>query len=244
MISLHFAFSCYNTIARRCNLYKIICCLFIILYSTCAFAVSDSSIRRYAFNVPDKITDNIRNLTKYLIKPYDNDYDKLKSIAYWIASNIAYDGYKYDGKVNRKMLKYKYDVLKAKAGICTDFAKLFAEMADIANIKNVEIVHGYVINTDKYKKKYSKKMIPSVGHAWNKVTLGRRAFYVDTTFMSSQKIGNNERRKSAYKHKIEIKKRDRYSTDVNGNIDDFFFDFEPKSEVENRRKHHLREEFL
>lgn len=226
-------------------MYKVICYLFILLYPVCAFAVSDSAIRRHAFNTPDRASDNIGKLTRYLVKPYDNDYDKLKAIAYWIASNIAYDGYKYDGKVNTKMLKYEYDVLKAKAGICTDFAKLFAEMADIAGVNNVEIVSGYVINTDKYKRKYSKRMIPNVGHAWNKVTLGHREFYVDTTFMAPQRIGyDDERRKSTFKHRREIKKRGKLPTYVDTNIDDYYFDFVPKSEVKDRRKHHLRYEFL
>ena len=54
-------------------------------------------IASYAFDAPDRVARDRQTLARYLTRPYHNDYDKLQAIAYWIASHIAYDGYKYSG---------------------------------------------------------------------------------------------------------------------------------------------------
>jgi len=221
---------------------KFLCLLFILLYPVSVSAVSEAGIQRRAFNAPDNVSENIKHLTAYLTKGYDNDYDKLKVIAYWMSSHIVYDGYKYDGGINKKAFEYKYDILKAKVGICSDFAKLFYEMATLAKVKNVSIVSGYVVKTKRLKRKYTGRELPAAGHAWNKAVINGRAFYIDTTFMTPTAIGATGKKfKSEFKHKTDIKKRERQNTEVNTKINFFYFDFVPPDELKKYGTHHWNE---
>lgn len=206
----------------------------------------DRLIEQRAFKAPDRISINKYQLTQYLIKPFSNDYDKLRVIAYWIASHIAYDSYKFDnGKANKKEMKFKYDILKAKAGICSDFALLFAQMADIANVKSVEVVTGYVLENAKgLKKNYSRHEMPVTGHAWNRVTLNGRRFFVDTTYMSANRIGYNHKYKSSLKHKLDVQKRMYTKERFNRNINTFYFDFTPRDEVKHGNLRHIMRKYV
>lgn len=208
---------------------------------------TDYSIEQHAFNAPDHISTNKYQLTQYLIRPYHNDYDKLRVIAYWIASHIAYDNYKYDnGRANIKEMRVNYDILRTKAGICTDFAQLFADMANIANIRGVEVVSGYVLqNAKAVKQWYRASEMPADGHAWNKVTLyDGRKFFVDTTYMSRNRIGAGRKYKSSLKHKLELQKRMHIKEKINKNIDSFYFDFTPRQELKHSRQIHVQKKFV
>lgn len=195
---------------------------------------ADSLIAEYAYNAPVNVSYNRYQLANYLTRPFNNDYDKLKVIAYWIASHIAYDGYKYNsGRVDVREIRYEYDVLKYRTGICTDFAELFTDMAKAVGISGVEYVNGYVLeNQTTIKYKYRQQDVAGqTGHAWNRVKLGKRVFFVDTTFMAREQIGREKMRIAAsIKHKTDLKKRS-FQNKVNTQVNDFFFDFTPKQEI-------------
>ncbi|MBP1532049.1 MAG: transglutaminase domain-containing protein [Alphaproteobacteria bacterium] len=147
---------------------------------------------------------------------------------------------------NGKM-RLNYDVLEARSGICGDFAALFQDMVTAAGIKNVETVSGYVLENQKsLKKHYQQKDMPEIGHAWNKVTLGKRSFFVDTTFMAKEKIGQEYENRNfvpKFKHKIELKNRARRN-EVNQNITEFFIDFTPQKEIKEYKMLHLRDKYI
>lgn len=205
-------------------------------------SASEMIIQRHAFNAPNHVSNNLGHLVKYLTRPFKNDYDKLKVIAYWIASHLAYDHYKYDnGQTYQKEFKYKYDILKAKMGICSDFAKLYKEMADAAGVSaDVEYVTGYVFSPRRIKSYYTQREIPSVGHAWNEITLKRRKFFVDTTYMCANRVGqSNKKYKSSLAHRQEVRKRNITKEKFSTNINTFYFDFTPQQEYEKTNKIHL-----
>ena len=215
------------------------------LFSFAAFADSSQPLRR-ALTAPEKAADDVQKLTAYLTKPFKDDYDKLQVIAYWIASHIAYDGYKYNGeKINRRDINYQYDVLKARAGICTDFANLFKNMADIAGVKKVEIVSGYVLeNQTKLQRRYLRRKMPEIGHSWNRAEIDGRKFFIDTTFMAQGIIGQKGQRSGTSRHKSEIKKRSRGITEINSNINMFYFDFTPKQELNRFHNVHVCDKYI
>lgn len=222
--------------------------IFLLFLSFAANAgVRNEQIAYYAFNAPDRVANDKQALVRYLTKPYHNNYDKLQSIAYWIASHIAYDGYKYsNGRVSKREMQYEYDVLQYRTGICTDFAKLFNELAQIANISGVEYVSGYVLeNQDKIKRFYTYRDVQKEdGHAWNRVDLGKRKFFVDTTFMTGAYIGNGGiKLGSSSQHKYDVRSRKRQN-EINTNVNDFFFDFTPKEEVRKQKRIHLMDKFV
>lgn len=203
-------------------------------------------IASYAFGTPVGVSVNRQKLVSYLTRPYKNDYEKLQSIAYWIASHIAYDGYKYNnGKISLKELNYEYDALQYRTGICTDYAKLFADMAKDAGISGVEYVTGYVLeNQNRIKRRYTSRDINGIGHAWNRVQLGKRKFFVDTTYMAEGHIGGDKiRAASSFKHKVDLKKRS-YKNTVNMTVCDFFFDFTPEQELRQYNTIHLMDKYI
>ncbi|MBR3501951.1 MAG: transglutaminase domain-containing protein [Alphaproteobacteria bacterium] len=223
-----------------CRIFIVILCVF-----WCSLTqANDYGIAQRAMKTPDNVSNSVHSLTRYLVEPYDNDYDKLKVIAYWIASHIAYDSYKFNnGQVNRKEAQLEYDVLKARTGVCGDFAQLFTDMARVAGIK-AQYVSGYVVeNQDRLKRSYRIKDMPEVGHAWNKVEIDKRKFFVDTTFMSGASIGNDGRRPTTFRHKRDLRKRKRQNV-VNENINDFYFDFTPKQELQKYHRVHIMDKYV
>lgn len=207
-------------------------------------SLNENAILRRALNAPDSVSKNARQLTAYLIAPFDSNIDKMRVIAYWIASHIAYDSYKYsDGKVNKRNIQYNYDVFKARTGICSDFALLFQEMTQYAGIRGVKYVSGYVVETKRLKNHYSPRQLDN-GHAWNSVRIDGQVYYIDTTFMAPQSVkvtGGN--RANSLRHRFEIKKRSRSfnNNSVDKNIDNYYFLFTPQNEVREKQMHHFED---
>lgn len=224
---------------------KIFFCLFLLFYpQTDSLALeppvirqnaraSENAIRRRAFNVPEKASLNARRLTAYLVEPFETDIDKMRVIAYWIASHIAYDGYKYNaGQVNKRNWSYHYDIFRSKTGICTDFALLFQEMSGYAGIRGVKIVTGYVGKPTFIKRK--RPPANAAGHAWNSVKIKGKNYYIDTTWMAPQKIIPKRKGNfNSWSHKMEVKRRSRMDTQVSADIRTFFFLFTPEDEAKN-----------
>ena len=107
-------------------------------------------------------------------------------------------------------------------------------MARIAGVSRVKVVSGYVLkNQVSIKRKYRQRDVAgAIGHAWNEVQIDGRKFYVDTTFMARNTV-TPQRRVTSLNHKFALNKNGRQNN-VNENINDFFFDFTPKSEILNR----------
>lgn len=220
---------------------------FLAFSATSTAGEFNGRIASFAFQTPDSAASDRRSLALYLTKTYRNDYDKLQAIAYWISSHIAYDGYKYNnGKVSQKEMEYEYDILQYRTGICADFAELFTEMANIAGISGVETVGGYVLEKQsKIKRFYNQKDVQKeTRHAWNRVHMGNRTFFVDTTFMARGIIGEQGNRlTSSFKHKYDVKNRKRMNY-VNTSIEAFFFDFTPKQELYKYKTIHLMDRYV
>ena len=81
-----------------------ILCLFLIAHPIDVNATNYSSkrIERYVNKTPRKYENNLSSLVSFLVKPLDDDYDKAKAIAFWIASRINYDEYLYFKKEIKK----------------------------------------------------------------------------------------------------------------------------------------------
>ena len=204
---------------------------------------SETAIEQRAFNAPEKYSQNARQLTQYLIKPFDNKLDRLRVIAYWMASHISYDGYKYNGKVNKRNIGYHYDVFKARTGICEDFALLFQEMSQYAGVRGVKIETGYVVDTKALRKQYPSHLLKKAdGHAWNSIKIGDKVYFIDTTWMAPQKITpKNSSTFNSLSHKLEIKKRSRTTIKkkVTTDINTYYFLFTPQDEVRIHKQQHF-----
>jgi len=201
-----------------------------------AFNYSSERIERYVNKTPRKYENNISSLVSFLVKPLDDDYDKAKAIAFWIASRINYDEYLYNnGGVTKLRNKYKgqspRELIKSRVGICGDFAELFKEMCRKAGIK-AHYVTGY---TYPEGVRLTSKVKANSAHAWNYFVYKGKKIYVDTTFMAKGITGvkgraNNLNRNRALK---QIKRENKRRSEIN-EFDEFYFDFNYKDETKIR----------
>lgn len=216
-----------------------ILCLFFITHPIDVNATNYSSkrIERYVNKTPRKYENNLSSLVSFLVKPLDDDYDKAKAIAFWIASRINYDEYLYNnGQTTKLRNKYKgqepNELIRSRVGICGDFAELFHAMCKKAGIK-VYTIHGYTFPSNI---RLSTKVKYNTGHVWNYFIYKGKKVYVDTTFMAKGTTGIN-RRVNNLNHNRALKKiqrENKYKSEIN-EFDEFYFDFSYKDEERIRK---------
>ena len=181
-------------------------------------------------------------LALYLTKPYENDYDKAKAIAYYVASHIAYDEYLFNNGKKTNLRRYNNQpqkVLQNRAGVCGDYAKLFAALCQKAGIE-AYIIHGNVFETDK-NMRIIKPRGKETGHAWNYFKYQGHKVFVDVTFMSQGKTGY-ENYINNFKHRQAINKLKK--EDKTYNITPFYFNFSEDEEARQEHKKHVAKKIL
>ena len=223
------------------------CFLFIfsLLATSAGYATNYPSarIKRYATNTPRQVENDVATLTRHLVRPLDDDYDKAKMIAFWIASHINYDEYLYsNGKTSKLIKGYRgqspQQLLNSRVGICGDFSELFSAMCKQAGIF-VHEVHGYAYPARTHLTNNQKSS--HYGHAWNYFNYRGKKIYVDVTFMADGRTGTSGgSRNLAHKSALrKIKDNNQYNSKVNG-FDEYYFDFDYKQEK--REKGYIHEE--
>lgn len=201
---------------------------------------SSAQITTYVNKIPREQENKLDTLVKYLIAPFDNDYDKAKAIAFWIASRINYDEYLYSNGKTSKLLKTytgqsPKELINSRVGICEDFSNLFKELCRRAKIR-ASVITGYAypagISLSANKRRNS-------GHAWNAFIYNNKKIFVDTTFMArgTMKVEhsqNNMNRRRALK---DVKRENKTKSQIN-DFDEFYFDFTYKDEKSKRKYIH------
>jgi hypothetical protein len=201
---------------------------------------SPERIKSYVNSTPRKAENSISTLSKYLVAPFDNDYDKAMAIAFWIASRIKYDRYLYNnGSTSRLIKSYKgqhpNELIVSRVGICGDFADLFLALCRKVGIK-AYYISGYAYPAKKF---VSNKEKNNSRHAWNYFLYKGKKIYVDTTWMAQASIGHNVRINSLNHRKAlkKIKKENKYESVIN-EFDNYYFDFNYKDEVKDKKYIH------
>ena len=112
--------------------------------------------------------DDIYKKANELCQNSSNPFRKVTKIRDFISENITYDYNLAEDIKSGKIKTYNpkaVDVLKSKKGICYDYAVLFAAMCRSQDIP-CDIVKGYYGDTL---------------HAWNKVYINNRWYYIDAS---------------------------------------------------------------
>lgn len=88
-------------------------------------------------NLNQKSAPELKQLTEELTANLQTDEGKIKSIFYWVKTNIKYIAFEngYEGFIPREASL----VFERKFGDCKDMASIITAMADYANIQNVTI---------------------------------------------------------------------------------------------------------
>lgn len=209
----------------------------------CYAHYSPESIKRYVEETPRQKEENLYSLVRYLTKPFNDNYDKAQAIAFWIASHINYDEYLFsNGKKTRLLNNYKSQtpqaLLKSRAGICIDFAKLFQEMCQKAGIR-AGIIRGHAFFIDPKNSLFREKKHHENYHAWNYFIYKSKKIYVDTTWMAEGSLSvSGTTTNLGHKNALKQMKRDNKYHSQTNTFDDYYFDFNYKSEIHDRNCTH------
>ncbi|WP_432664903.1 transglutaminase-like domain-containing protein [Wukongibacter baidiensis] len=126
-------------------------------------------------------SEEIIALANEIIGDENDDYEKLRKIHDWVASNIDYDrdGYHSGDYLPTDALS----VLKNKKAVCSGYSRLTAALLRAIGIET-RIIHGAALgvgtsgdwdSTDK----------TNINHAWNEAFINGRWVIIDTTWDSS-----------------------------------------------------------
>lgn len=160
-------------------------------FNSVSFKAADSTARVYK----DKGLDNLPALAYNLTAHLNSDVERFRAIYKWVCISIGNDyGLYYKNK--RKRSRFRDDSLKLKAWntrftkrlfnrlltkretICTGYAYLVSELAQLANIE-CAIVHGFgrTSTTD-------VEQFTDPNHSWNAVKLNEKWYLCDPTWAS------------------------------------------------------------
>ena len=109
---------------------------------------------------------NLAQIAQAITTGLKDNEQQARAIFYWIANNIALDPKAAKGNDQRKSLPE--DVVKLRKGTALGFAKLYQEMASIANIRCL-VVDGYIRRNIEELNEPAEE----INHSWNVVQLGQ-----------------------------------------------------------------------
>ena len=133
-----------------------------------------SAIDIRALGIKPENFSSFSELTDYLVGPKEHQYNKVRSIYSWIASNITY--HKESIKDQSQTAQAVWNSQKA---VCEGYANLFNAMCQEAGIES-RMVKGYVRDFD-------GEALTFPNHAWNSVKIDGKWYLLDVTWASLNK---------------------------------------------------------
>lgn len=211
----------------------VISCVFCMLSSVRAEQTVDQDTWNYVSSIPEYENRNISRLAFSLVKPYKNNYDKARAIAYYVASHISYGEYLYNNgkRINlRGQKRGAQDILKSKVGTGDDFSLLFNTMCQTVGVRTYT-VQGDVFDVDQNLRPIKNRQ-STRPHAWNYFEYQRHKIFVDTSFMGNGRTSYDTHNSNVPHRKgfDEAKKQNQIH-----DITPFYFDFDPDKEVQTYR---------
>ncbi len=177
--------------------------LFVLIFFSINAYSQISDFKEINFSVASNIAKlnegkdlyNLPFLTYELTHKLHSDVEKFRAIYIWVCQNIRGDD-RMSSRVINQREKLKYDsisffkwnaeyrkkvfknLLKNKKTMCTGYAYLIKEMANIANIE-CEIIDGYARNVSS-----NIDALEMANHSWNAVRLNGKWYLCDATWSS------------------------------------------------------------
>jgi len=160
-------------------------------FSTINFEKAD----KIALEYKNETLTNLPELAHKLTSELPTDAERFRAIFKWVCGNIAND-YGMFARNMRKRQRYKNDsvklnewntkfkkivfrkLLRDNRTICTGYAYLIKELANLANI-DCEIVHGFARTST-----IDIETLDSPNHSWNVVKLDGKWYLCDPTWAS------------------------------------------------------------
>lgn len=112
----------------------------------------------------------------------ENDYEKVKKIAYWVAENVYYNDVAAKTSVNAEVISLE-TVLETKTATCAGYSNLFSALCNMQDIYCINMRGGTCTACGDYNILASVPM----NHEWNAVKLDGKWVFVDVTWLSNNK---------------------------------------------------------
>lgn len=144
-----------------------------------------SRIDNYVLTTPSGITKNINSLSTYLIKPAQNEKEKIRALFRWVAENINYDVQSYLLRQNKQ--RSIQQILIDRTTVCDGYSRLMVELAHAVDIEMVQIF-GY---SKGYDYKIGDRFENNPNHAWNAVKINGKWHLLDATWGAGYIDENN-----------------------------------------------------
>ena len=163
--------------------------LFTFLFSVSSYSqanVSYALVDAKITAIPAIFTNSTEAIAKYINSYFKTENDKIRAVFYWTASNISYD---IENMFAVNTTETPQDriakTLKTKKGICSDYATIFSEIANLVGIKSI-VVEGYTKQDGK---------VATMAHAWCASKIDNKWYLFDPTWGSGYVNDNKYTRK-------------------------------------------------
>lgn len=163
--------------------------LFTFLFSVLCYGqanVSYALVDAKITAIPAIFTNSTEAIAKYINSNFKTENDKIRGVFYWTASNISYD---IENMFAVNTTETPQDriakTLKTKKGICSDYATIFSEIANLVGIKSI-VVEGYTKQDGK---------VATMAHAWCASKIDNKWYLFDPTWGSGYVNDNKYTRK-------------------------------------------------
>ena len=164
--------------------------------------------------VHEAVLEELRVLSNAICDGENDDYEKVRKIAYWVAENVYYNEVAASTSVNEETISLE-TVLETKTATCAGYSNLFSALCNMQDIYCINMRGGTcaAVTTDSFL------LSAPVNHEWNAVKLDGKWVFVDTAWLSNNKYTNNGYQKSnsfdniyfgmslelmSYEHRIDL----------------------------------------
>lgn len=164
--------------------------------------------------VHEAVLEELRVLSNAICDGEEDEYEKVRKIAYWVAENIYYNEVAANTSVTPETISLE-TTLNIKMTTCAGYSNLFSALCNMQDIYCINMRGGTCVaaDTDEYL------MSMPMNHEWNAVRIDNEWVFVDTAWLSNNKYDNDGYHKSerfddmyfdmsiermSYEHRIDL----------------------------------------
>lgn len=157
---------------------KTIYVLLAFLFSILSFAQRQTQyaiVDKQISEIPLRFTYSTDAIAHYINARFQTEDEKIRAVFYWTASNISYDLDKLSDLNNKETSENNSKkILNSKKGVCSDYTKIFKEIANKVGV-NTEIISGYTKQNG---------VVVAISHAWCASKIDNLWYIFDPTWGS------------------------------------------------------------
>jgi hypothetical protein len=157
---------------------KTIYVLLAFLFSILSFAQRQTQyaiVEKQMSEIPLRFTYSTDAIAHYINARFQTEDEKIRAVFYWTASNISYDLDKLSDLNNKETSENNSEkILNSKKGVCSDYTKIFKEIANKVGVKT-EIISGYTKQNG---------VVVAISHAWCASKIDNLWYIFDPTWGS------------------------------------------------------------